>query len=283
MIPVYYLFYPVSTVSKYFSKYLIRLIQKESGDDRSINKEELMSYIKLSSDQGALEGLESDMLQNLTINKDLPVKSILVPRPIMKGFDISNLPENIPLSIRKSKYNVIPVYDNVKDNIQGVLLKKKILFEGTLLDINKKNLVKYLESPKIVPENKNIIEVLEYMRSFDIELVLVTDEYGGIEGFVTYQDIVNKLLAKPKSSEITKIRKISQRAAIINPLMTLSEFNHHFKTNISCDLAETVGGFLTEINNEIPKAGYSYSAGRVKITVKSSNKIKVQKIMVEVN
>ena len=292
LIPVYYLFYPVSFVSKSFSKYLIvfikEFIKKESHndgdhDESNINKEELMSYIKISSDQGVLEDLESDMLQNLTSNKDLPVKSILSPRPTMKGFDLSNLPENIPLAIRRFKYNVIPVYDKVKDNIQGVLFKKKILFQGSIMDINKKNLVKHLESPKIIPENKNIIEVLEYMRRADEELVLVTDEYGGIEGFVTYQNSVNKLLAKPESSEVNQIKKISPRAAIVNPLMTLSEFNHHFKTNITCDLAETIGGFLTEINNDIPKPGDTYLTGRIKITVKSSNKRLINKLIVEVN
>ena len=284
MLPIYFLFYPISYLSRYLSNALLTWVAKGQEDPNPIDKGELMSYIKLSSDQGVLEDMESDMLQNLIRNKDLPVKSLLIPRPTMEGFDLSNLPENLPLAIRKFKYNVIPVYDKVKDNVKGVISKKKIFFQDAIADINKKNLPKYLETPKIVPENKNIIEVLEHMRHLEHEVSLVTDEYGGIEGFVTYQDIVSKLLAKSDNtdSEVAHIRKISPTVAIVNPLMSLTEFNKRFKTHLSCPLAETIGGFLTEKNNDIPPPGYSHSVGKIKISVKSSNKRRIQKLKVEV-
>lgn len=282
---IYYLFYPFSYAFELFSNKFLKLIKNDKlAETDNIDKEEFLSYIRLSSDQGVLEDLENDMLRNLISNKDLSVKSIIIPRPMMKGFDLSNLPENIPLSIRQFKYNVIPVYDKVKDNIKGVLSKKKILFQGSVFEIDKHNLNKYLQTPKIVPENKKIVEVLEHMRREDHELSLVTDEYGGIEGFVTYRDIIGKLLAKSDDNEsaLTQVRRLSPTTAIVDPFMPLAEFNERFKTHIHCQEAETIGGFLIETNHDIPKPGHTHIEGKIKIIVKSSNKRRIIKILVEV-
>ena len=287
MTVIYSLFSPIAYAYQKISLYGISLFEKAvsmgTGRGDQIDKKELLRYIKMSSDHGALRDVESGILENLTHYKDLPVKAILIPRLNMKGFDISKLPKNLTLAIRRFKYNVIPVYDRVEDNLRGILFKKQLFYDDKLTSINPKNIARYLKMPKIVPENKNIVEVLMDMLESRHEICLVTDEYGGIEGFVTYQDIVKLLLGRMDSqpSKEKRIRRLSTDTYEVNSLMPISQFNQIFRSYLYCQEAETIGGYIMEKIHDIPTAGTVCEDNSFRFTVKSASSRRIKKLLVK--
>ena len=128
MVPIFFIFFPISWIYKYFTKKIMSLFGKNKNYKNNIDKSEFISFIKKSSAAGAIKEIESLILQHLINYKDIPIKSVLIPRLNMAGFNINDLPDNLPKAIIKFPYNTIPVYESVKDNVIGVLSKKK-LFE----------------------------------------------------------------------------------------------------------------------------------------------------------
>jgi len=283
MIPVYWAFYPFSRIFSNISQNFIKIFIKTNINRSSaFDKREFIKYLKLSSDTGVLKEIESTMLQNLVTYKSMPVKSILIPRQEVQGFDISKFPSNPQKAIREFSYNTIPVYDKIKDNIIGVLSKRKLAFKSNLEELNKKNIRKYLSIPIMVPESKNLLEVLSDMRQGGVETAIVTDEYGGIEGIVTYGWVVKKLLGKGEviEPELKGIKKLTNGSYSAHPQTSLVEINNYFKTNIRSEHAETLGGYLVENLNDIPRSGTVYRDKYFEYHIKSSNQKKILKLAI---
>ena len=165
MLPVYCFAYPITFVLSRFSNQFISIFAEPtlSTKKQQLSKEEFLGYMKRSSKEGALQKIESSMLENLIINKDIPVKSFLIPRQDMKAFNLQALPQNLFKSIQQFPYSTIPVYDGLQDNVIGVLSKQKLASIEHPENISIKTFAKHLDKPKLIPESKRIIEVLRDM------------------------------------------------------------------------------------------------------------------------
>ncbi|HMB01230.1 MAG TPA: CNNM domain-containing protein [Spirochaetota bacterium] len=278
---IFIIFYPVTYLLHiFFKKIMGSLFENVFQKTAIFDFKEFLSYIKLGANSGALKDVESSILENLSNNKNAPVKSVLIPRQEMAGFNISALPVNMEKAVKEFRFNTIPVYDKLKDNIIGVLSKFRLWDVADWKDLDRENIKKYLYVPDIVPENKKLIDVLTDMYKKNTELVLVTDEYGGVEGVALYTDIVKKILGKYEQDEpqVEGIKKISGSYYIVNPQISISEINDFFNLHIDCSQAETIGGYIIEKLHDLPQAGTVIRDPYFEYIIRAANKRKILRL-----
>ena len=242
-----------------------------------LDKSEFISYVKEGSKSGVLNEIESKMLENLMSYKDFPVKKLLIPRQKMAGFNLDDLPENLIQAVKKFKYNTIPVFDKLKDHIVGVLTKRTLLNKSFGEKIDKETILRIIENPYIVPENKDIVDVLIDLQKLQHEICLVSDEHGGTEGIVTRSDIINKLFGRTENGEIEQetIKLTEGNRYRINPNVPLEEFNEYFKIEFKSEYCKTIGGYIIEKLHNIPKTGDKIKIESFSFHIKKATRRKI--------
>ncbi len=223
--------------------------------------EQFLSYAQQSSKLGVLKEVEVSLLQNFVKYKSMEVRSFMIPRELMLGLDLANrnTVEWFKREIRKFPYKNIPFYRKQKDNIVGVLSQEKCALRSHLLDFKTvAELEKYLEKPIVIPETKNILAALADILNSASEVALLSDEYGGIEGIVTFDDIIFRFFGKfagdPKEHGTAELIKGVGRGVFrVQSHISLSDLNDYFATRLHCDTAETLGGYLLEQFKHIPE------------------------------
>lgn len=284
LIIIYYLFYPISALLNRFSHNLINFLdEKDELNSRGMDDHELLYYVKKSSDSGALKKMESAMLQNLITYRNIPIVSVMIPRQKMKGINLSNLPKNIIPVIKKFPYNSIPLYDQIKDNLVGVISKRMLYYRENWEEITSETVRKFASMPSIVPESRQIIDVLQDIYKSGHDIALVTDEYGGVEGFVTYRDILNRLLGRFEVPDYDSadIRRVGRNLFLVNSQVSIDSVNTFFNVHLDAGQAKTLNGFLLEQFQDLPPIGKIYKDRDFEITVKGVSEKKITKVLIK--
>ena len=276
-----------------------RTTEKENGEKNEIEKkpsphssidfnyQELRGYISLGSQTGALKKLEGDLLERVINYMNVPVVSFLVTRDKIQGIDLSlKKKKNILAEIKKFPYQQIPLYKHSKDNIIAIISKKQLAaLNETEIDTLEKieNLAKKNHKPIVIPESKNTITVLADIYTSKCDAAIITDEYGGNEGLVFYNDIVSRLLGSSEDGEQVqeKIRRINKNTALVDASLSIREVNRYFSSAIDCAQAETLGGYLLEKLRRVPKKNFSFSDEFFSYTIKNASARKIEQVLLE--
>lgn len=302
----YFFFFPLFLVwQKIFVKWFpflsleSRAMEKEVGEKNEndkkpsphssvdFNYQELRGYISLGAQTGALKKLEGDLLERVINYMNIPVTSFLVTRDRIQGIDISlKKKKNILAEIKKFPHQQIPLYKHSKDNIVAILSKKQLatMNESEINTLEKiESLAEKNHKPIVIPESKNTINVLRDIYASRCDAAIVTDEYGGNEGLVFYSDIVSRLLGNNEDGEQVqeKIRRINKNTALVDASLSIREVNRYFSTTIECQQAETLGGYLLEKLQRIPKKNFSFSDEFFFYTIKNASARKIEQVLLE--
>lgn len=248
----------------------------------SFNYDELRGYILLGAETGALKKLEGDLLDRAVHYMDVPATSFLVPRDKILGINVEQGDQkNILRKLKKFPHQQIPLYENQKDNIVGVVSKKHLacLDDHEIDSIEK--LKKHGLKPVVIPESKNVLDVLSDIYESKCDVAIVTDEYGGIEGLVFYADIVSRLFGSENNlkQHHKQIGAFSKKAAIVDGHLSISEINRYFSTEISCSEAETLAGYLLEKFRRIPQKNETFSDDFFHYEIKQSSSRKINTVL----
>jgi len=193
--------------------------------------------------------------------------------PIEKGFDA------IARRAALSNYSRIPVYRTEPDSIEGILYTKD------LLDADGKrktgNLEKILRKPYFIPETKKIDELLREFRKKHIHLAVVMDEYGGVQGLVTMDDILEEIVGEEGGKkDISKISSVASDCYHVSGRLALEEFNRFFNYDFEVEDVDTVGGLAFHLFGRMPREGESVSDGGCKFTIKKMKGARIQQLSV---
>ncbi|BAI80550.1 magnesium/cobalt efflux protein [Deferribacter desulfuricans SSM1] len=277
----YKLFYPITFTLNMFVKLLIKIMGgKLENDKPKITEDEIEFLINVGEEEGVLENQKKEMLHNIFEISDTLVKEIMVPRTEMVVIRIDQDINEILDVVIETEYSRIPVYEGKMDNIIGILYTKDLIKElrKSSKDVNLKNI---LRKPYFVPETKKIDDLLREFQSKHIHLAIVIDEYGGVAGLVTLEDVIEEIVGEIRDEfdkeEEDKLIKLSDDTFIIDPLLDIDDFCEYFKLekDESMDDYETVGGLIYFIAGKIPEIGeeYIYKNFKFKVLEKSGKKL----------
>ncbi|TGE23155.1 HlyC/CorC family transporter [Hymenobacter metallicola] len=219
--------------------------------------EELRLLLDQSKQSGEIQDSEHELLENVFEFNDRMVKQIMVPRTKLAALDVNTPQESILEIVYNEGYSRIPVFEENIDNIVGVLYVKD------LLQIIRRNepivLSKIMRPAYFVPETKKINRLLRQFQRKHTHMAIVSDEFGGVSGIVTIEDIIEELVGEIQDeydNEVPVVEKISETDYRVNTSTPISDANEYLPYPLpEGDDYETVGGLLNVIYGNIPEVG----------------------------
>ncbi|MBC8589841.1 HlyC/CorC family transporter [Lachnospiraceae bacterium NSJ-29] len=246
-----------------------------------ITQEELKTIVNVSHKEGVLEGEEKEMIYNVFDFSDSQARDVMTPRTDMVAIDI-NLPYEDMINIfKQEQYSRIPVYEDTIDNIIGILYVKDLLF---LQDNKTKfDLKGYLREPYFTYEFKSTKQLFEEMRTDRIHMAIVLDEYGGTEGLVTIEDLIEEIVGEIEDEydkEINEIEVIKEDEYLVYGNVKIDVINELIGTSIESEDFDSIGGFIIGVLGNFPEAKETIEYDNIKFIVESINRNKIEKVRI---
>jgi len=282
----YTIFYPVSYSLNVFVKVLIKLMGGEIEKvGPSITEDELEFLISVGEKEGVLEDQKREMLHNIFEISDTIAREVMVPRTDMTILRVDQPIDDIINVVSQTEYSRIPVYENKMDNIIGILYVKDLL-KYIKEDFASIDIRKIMRKVYFVPETKKIDDLLREFQINRIHLAVVVDEYGGVSGIVTLEDILEEIVGEirdeydKEDDDITE--KISEDEYIVKARMDVDDFCEFFGLEKSEDMEEyeTLGGLIYDLAGKIPDVGDEFELDGYTLTVIEKESRKLKKIKV---
>ncbi|WP_353850765.1 CNNM family magnesium/cobalt transport protein CorC, partial [Idiomarina sp.] len=265
-----------------------KLLQVFAGEPKS--REELVDLIQDAEDRDLIDNDTREMIEGVLDVAELKVRDIMIPRSQMVTIDIhQGVDEFLPIVI-DSQHSRYPVVTDNKDHVEGILLAKDLLSYGFNMTEEVFSLEKVMRPAVIVPESKRVDVLLKEFRSNRYHMAIVVDEYGGVSGLVTIEDILEEIVGEIEDEtdaqgddDKNNIRRLSQSRYSIKALTTIEDFNQYFNTNFSDEEHDTVGGLVAHGFGHLPQAGEEVTLGNMTFRVTNADKRRIQQLQVSLN
>ena len=221
--------------------------------DEQMTRDEI-EYILTKSEQ-TLDAEEIEMLQGIFNLDEMMAREVMVPRTDAFMVNIEDDINVIMPEILRQNFSRIPVYEGDKDNIIGLIHTKKILAESFTNGFDQLNIRRIMQEPLFVPETIFVDDLLKSLRNTQNQMAILLDEYGGVSGIVTLEDLLEEIVGEiDDETDKTEIfvREIAENTFIVQGSMTLNDFNEHFGLDLSSDDVDTIAGFYLTGLGTIP-------------------------------
>lgn len=285
--------YIISKITKPFIRLLsfsTSVVLKLTGNndmdiEERVSEEEIRSLISQSQEDGCIESEEKQMIYSIFEFNDKTSREIMTSRHDMFAIDIDDDLENILEGVINSGYSRIPVYKNNKDNIVGILYVKDLLIKAKKIGFENINLKTILHEPYFVSRSMRTNELFKLLKDKKVHLALLIDEYGGIEGLVTMEDLIEEIMGDIEDEYDTNkstIIQIDENNFIVKGYLTISEFNNKFDIYIEQGDYDTLNGYLLTLLGEFPKEGREIELEDIKFLIENVSKRRIEDIRVTI-
>lgn len=273
----------VRIVSEFFTTLIIG---KELSAGNIITEDMVRTLAQNAVGEGALDSTEAKFIHQIFEFGNYEVEEILTPRADITFIAIDDPLAEILSVLRETRQSRLPVYREHRDVIVGILHARDLLgVDLAELEKDPGLFEKLLRKPYFVPESKLAMELFDNFRERRLSFALTVDEYGGITGLVTMEDLLECIFGDiPSPSDITEhfeVKKIQDHHYLIDGGMQLSDFDEHFETELEVENAETIGGLVLNEFGELPDEGESVTIDGIKFTVSEVAQNRIAKLRIE--
>ncbi|WP_311516318.1 hemolysin family protein [uncultured Anaerococcus sp.] len=272
---------PLSFVLGLITNSIAKIFVPDTVDSDRVTEEDLKTFVDVSEEQGIINNEESEMINNVFEFGNSDVSDIMTARTNMEAI-ASDMPlDELKDFLKKSNHSRIPVYGKNIDNVLGILHMKDLV--SFLAEDKTWKLVDVIRPAFYVYDNMHIFDLFTTMRSENLSLAIVIDEYGGTSGLVTIEDIVEELVGEIDDEYDTAyetIYKINDKEYLVNPAIHLNDFNDYFDTKLVEMKNDSIGGFVIDKLSRIPKLGDSITVDNIHITVYKVDRYKIEMLKV---
>ena len=276
---------PVIFIVDHLAGGVLRIFGIKSNDKNStITEEELRTIVKVSHEEGIIEKDERQIIDNLFDFGDTSVKDVMIPRIDMTVADVNSSYEDIITLFKSTMYTRIPIYENDSDNVIGILNIKDLIV-GDKKD-ETFNIRDIMRKPFFTYEHKNTSELFKEMQLNRYSIAIVLDEYGQIAGMITTEDLLEEIVGEirdeydtDEKDDMTKIRDNTYR---INASCKLDDINSELGTKLYSQDNDSLGGFISEKLDRIPKAGDKLTIDNVWLFVERSSVNRAESVILKI-
>jgi putative hemolysin len=246
-----------------------------------VSEDEVKYLIREGRKTGVFEPSEEDLIHSVFRFTDTVVKEVMVPRTEITAVEADSGIELILRTMNEKGFSRLPVYSGTIDNIIGIVYLKDIL--ALHMENRPFHLDNVLRKPYIVPANKNVSVLLREMREKRIHLALVGDEYGGTDGLVTMEDLIEEIVGDIRDEQEKELREIYEVAAnryVIDGGTDIGKVNDKLGVSLPEDEFETIGGFVLGLFGRLPVEGDQIRHRNLMFTVLRLRKNRISRIRV---
>jgi CBS domain containing-hemolysin-like protein len=267
-----FILYPFVKLTSSISSLIIKdrdISDEEMGSP--YDKEDIQDLIEESSEAGYVAEVESDIINKIFDLGEQKIYEAMTPRTDIIGVEINSSIEEVINTFTESGYSKLPVYDDNLDKIKGVVYAYDMFkYPKKLNDV--------IRDIIFVPETKKSLEMLNEFLDKQVSVAIVVDEFGGTEGILTVEDIIEEMLGEIRDEydvEEEACKKIDEVTYVISGKVEIDHLNEEFELNIREGDYETLGGYITTELGRIPERNEAFEIDNFKFQVLHSDKTKV--------
>ncbi|WP_199102276.1 HlyC/CorC family transporter [Aquitalea sp. ASV11] len=248
------------------------------------DREELITLLHSAFERNLLDAEALAMIEGVLEVSDLTARDVMVPRSQMDVIRIDDPIERLLPDVLRTGHSRFPVIGDNKDDVLGILLAKDLLHYFHAPD--RFDLRATLRASVFVPESKPLDVLLREFRSNRNHMAIVVDEYGGVSGLVTIEDVIEQIVGdiedeydfEEDDNNIVPVRDQRYR---VNALTEVADFNEYFATSYDDDDVDTVGGLVISLFGHLPKRGETVESGSLRFTILRADSRRLQTLLVE--
>jgi CBS domain containing-hemolysin-like protein len=254
-------------------------------------KQELIELIQETEVSPTLDSHDKKIIESVLTYKERTAKEVMVPRVDMFSLSADTTIKDAALLIQKEGYSRTPVYRNTVDNIVGVLMYKDVL--NKYMEFEDTGDHKILEAPiesiqkniLYTPETRKISNLLQEFRKKKVHFAIVVDEYGGTEGIITIEDILEEIvgeIADEYDQEEESFKQMYDGSWIVDAKENIWDVEEHLGIQIPQEEDyDTLGGYVFHVAGEIPSSGFIIHHENFELEVLESNERSVEKVRIK--
>ena len=247
------------------------------------DREQLIALLHSAYERNLLDAEALSMMEGVIQVSERQVREIMLPRAQMDVIDISEPPEQFIPFVIETAHSRFPVIDGNKDNIIGILLAKDLLryYAGEEFEVRD-----MLRPAVFVPESKRLNILLRDFRSNRNHIALVVDEYGGVCGMVTIEDVLEQIVGEIEDEydfdeDEDNIISVGQDTWRVKAATEIEDFNQTLGSEFSDEDYDTVGGLVLKAAGQLPKRGTHVTIGEMHFTVLRVDSRRLYSLLVE--
>ncbi|MGL5291927.1 MAG: CNNM family magnesium/cobalt transport protein CorC [Vibrionaceae bacterium] len=266
---------PSSNVSSKKSL-LQRILNRFRGEPK--DRQTLVDVFRDSEENDLIDLDTRDMLEGVMQISEIRIRDIMIPRSQIITIDRSQPLSEIVEIINDAQHSRYPVISHDKDHVEGILLAKDLL-RYLLPSSAEFNIDEILRPAVVVSENKRVNRLLKEFQEERYHMAIVVDEFGGVSGVVTIEDILEEIVGEIDDEydddEEQEIRPLAHNTFLVKALTTLEFFNEKFGTEFSDEEVDTIGGLVITTFGHLPSRGEEITIGNFvfKVTAADNRRI----------
>jgi magnesium and cobalt transporter len=249
------------------------------------DRDELLAVLREAGGRGLIDADALGMLEGVLEVGDLKVRDIMVPRAQMVFVRRSDPAARIVPVVVESGHSRVPVMDEDRDDIVGILLAKDLLRLSTTSSRERFDIREYMRPAVFVPESKRLDVLLKEFRRNRNHMAIVVDEYGGVAGLCTIEDVIEQIVGDIDDEfdveDDQNIRRDAERQFTVRGITRIGEFNEYFGAQLSEEEGvDTIAGLVMKQLGRLPRRGESASIGGFDFRVLRADKRRVDALRV---
>lgn len=281
--PIYWLtsvLGPVSYIFDKFSKLLLRILHIDATKQPAITENELRTIVDVSHKEGVIESEERQMITNVVDFGDSLAKDVMVPKMDVEFVELNLTYDELIEAYSKEKFTRMPVYDDSRDNVVGIInLKDLFFYQG---DKNDFKISDVMREAYFTYEYKKISELFFEMKSASIPMAIVLDEYGSTSGILTIEDLIEEIVGEIRdeydTNEEDDITKTENGDYIILGVAKLDDIDEALGIKIESEDYDSIAGHIINLLDHFPDAGETVSDDYATYTVLEAAKNHIDKV-----
>ncbi|MBU2829398.1 MULTISPECIES: HlyC/CorC family transporter [Acidithiobacillus] len=243
------------------------------------DQDTLLELVREAGERQIIDAEAARMVDGIFRMGELTVRDVMIPRPQMEVIELDMPLAEIVARVSEVGHSRFPVVGNDRDDVRGILLAKDLL-RGCRGDMPTPRLTELLRPATFIPESKHLDHLLYEFRTGRHHMAVVVDEYGGVAGLITIEDVLEIIVGEIEDEyDIDEDVMIAPREDgdfLVNALIPLEEFNAHFVAHLADGHADTLGGWVATRLGHVPRMGEVIEEGNLRLEVLRADRKRVQ-------
>ncbi|MCR5792024.1 MAG: hemolysin family protein [Lachnospiraceae bacterium] len=250
-----------------------------------ITENELRTFVNASRDEGVIESEEHQMITNVVDFGDSYAKDVMIPHIDVEFANVTNTYDEIFALFEEEKYSRLPVFDEPKENIVGILnLKDVFFYSGSKEDFRVEDVMR---EPYFTFEYQKTSQLLIELRKSSSPVAIVLDEYGFTAGLVTLEDLLEEIVGEIRDEydedEEDDVQQLSETEFLADGATRLEDINDMTGLNLESDEYDSIAGHIISLLAHLPREGESVTSDHVTFTVNTMDKNRVDTVLIQLH
>ncbi len=266
---------------------IFKILRIDTSAKDTMTESELRAVVNVSHEDGVIEPEEKFMISNVVDFGDALSKDIMIPRADIVCANIDSTYDELVKLFREETFSRIPIYEESKDDIIGLLYLKDLFFYSQTHDMSNFDLRSILRQPIFVYEYQKTSQIFADMKTSSVTMAVVLDEYGATAGIITMEDLIEEIVGEIRDEydedEDDFIRNIGDNKYDVDASIKLDDLNDALHTNLVSDNYDSLGGLVIEILDKLPDEGEVATYKHITLEVTKVVKNRIERITLTIN